>query len=126
MTLLYEFLRYWEPACERKDLPKLLAEVAVADGVQSQAARVGREFLLACALGPWETDDVLSEIALLTVADSGDETWQLRRLSGPQAAVVAGGRLSAHFAKSFILATWIRQPPRTRQQRTAPGSVSTD
>ena len=51
---------------------------------------------------------MLSEVALLMVTDDGDETWRLRRLSGSQAAQDAGGHLSAHFAKSFILATWVR------------------
>lgn len=116
MTPMHEFLRLWEPACERKGLTKLVAEVVVADAAQSQAARLGREFLLACALDPWEADEVLSEMALLTMTDDGGETWRLRRLSGPQAVTVAGGRLSAHFARSFVLATWVRPPSSTRRR----------
>jgi hypothetical protein len=107
---LSEFLGLWEQACDRKQLPKLLAEVLISEGSQTQAARLGREHLFACALGPWEADDVLSEIALLTITDDGDETWRLRRLSGQQAASIAGGRLSAHFARSFIHATRTRAP----------------
>lgn len=126
MTPMHEFLRYWESACERKDLPKLVAEVFVPEAAQSQAARHGREFLLACALGPWEADDVISEMALLTLTDDGDETWRLRRLSGAQAAQVAGGRLSAHFAKSFILATWVRASTTTRPRRPRTSSRSSD
>lgn len=126
MTPMYEFLRFWEPACERKELPKLVAEVFVPEASQSQAARLGREFLLACALGPWETDDVLSEIALLTVTDDGDPTWQLTRLTGAQAARLAGGRLSAHFAKSFILATWVRPTASPRTKRPWSSASSKD
>ena len=110
MTQLPEFLWLWEQACDRKQLPKLLAEVLVPEGLQTQAARLGREHLFACALGPWEADDVLSEIALLTLSDDGSETWLLRRLSGQQAAIISGGHLSAHFARSFIQATRTRSP----------------
>lgn len=117
MSPMDELLRHWESACARKDLTKLIAEVLVPESMQSQAARYGREFLLACALGPWETDEVLSEIALLTVTDDGEETWHLRRLSGQQAAVITGGHLSAHFAKSFIHATWLRSPGLLKPKR---------
>lgn len=123
MTPMHEFLRYWESACERKDLPKLVAEVVVSEAVRSQAARLGRELLLACALDPWEADDVLSEIALLTMSDEGDATWRLRRLSGAEAAVIAGGHLSAHFATSFLLATRIRSPSSAKPRRSRSSSA---
>lgn len=117
MTPLHEFLRFWERACDRRDLPKLVAEVAVPEGAQSPAARMGREVLLACALGPHEADAVLSEIALLTLTDDGAETWRLRRLSGQQAAFITGGRLSAHFARSFVLATAVVPASPTKSRR---------
>ena len=117
MAPMDELLLYWHGACERKDLTKMVAEVVVPDPMQSQAARFGREFLLACALGPRETDEVLSEIALLTVADDGEDTWRLKRLSGQQAAAITGGHLTAHFAKSFILATWLRSPAAMKPKR---------
>ena len=122
MTPLHEFLRLWERACERKQLPKLLAEVIVPEGLQTQAARLGREHLLACALDPGEADDVLSEIALLTITDGGEETWHLRRLSGQQAAARTGGHLSAHFAKSFVHATWKSTPAPRSSRRSSAGA----
>ncbi len=118
MTPMHELLRHWESACDRKDLTKLIAEVLVPEPMQSQAAEFGRQFLLACALGPWETDEVLSEIALLTSTDDGEDTWQLRRLSGQQAAAITGGHLTAHFAKSFIQATWLKSPTPSKQRRS--------
>ena len=118
MAPMDELLRYWNAACERRDLTKLIAEVLVPDSMQSQSARFGREFLLACALGPREADEVLSEIALLTLTDDGEETWQLHRLSGQQAAALTGGHLTAHFAKSFIHATWLRSPPPLNRRRS--------
>jgi hypothetical protein len=123
---MHELLRHWESACERKDLPKLIAEVFVPEPMQSQAAKFGREFLLACALGPWEADEVLSEIALLTITDDGEDTWQLRRLSGQQAAVITGGHLSAHFAKSFIQATWLRSSTPSKPKRSRGRTASID
>lgn len=127
MSVLHSFLRSWAEACERRDLPKLLAEVAVPDELRSQPMRLGREFLFACALGPWEADDVLSEITLLTLDDDGAEVWRLRRLSGPQAASLTDGRLSAHYARSFVLATCARPVTATTGSRTRrPRAASTD
>lgn len=101
----------------------LLDEVAVTDAATSPAARSGREALFACALDPWEADDVLSEIPLLTVNDDGEATWRLQRLSGQQASVAAGGRLSAQDARSFVLATSLPNPS-ARARRGRGGTVT--
>lgn len=116
MRVIDLFLRHWERACDRKSLPKLIAEVAIREAEQSSAARSDREFLLACGLDAREADGVISEISLLTLNSDGDACWSLRRLSGVQARAASGQRLTTHFAKSYILATFTKQPPKRRRQ----------
>lgn len=119
MSPMHHFARSWESACASRGLTKFFAEVPVPEGLQSPAARAGREFLLACALGPWDLDEVLSEIALLTVDDAGRATWEFQRRSGQQASAAVGGGLTAHFAKSFFRATRVRAAVEVRRARPA-------
>ncbi len=120
MSPMQQFVRSWGAACEARGLTRFFAEVPVPDGLQSSAARSRREFLLASALGPGELDEVLSEVVLLTLDDAGRPTWELRRLSGQQAADAVGGGLTAHFARSFFRATRTRAAAETRSRRVDP------
>ena len=103
------FTAFWDAACAGRGLTMFVVEIPVPESAQSPAARAGREFLAACALSPAELDDVLSEIALLTLDDAGDPVWQLQQLGPRTAAVAAGGAWSTvHAAKSFFLARSVR------------------
>ena len=103
------FTPYWDRACASRGLTLFVAEIPVPESAQSPAARAGREFLAAAALTPGELDGVLSEIALLSMDDAGEPTWQVQQLGPRTAAAVAGGSWSTvHGARSFFLARSVR------------------
>ena len=103
------FTSYWDAACSSRGLTMLVAEIPFPESTQSPAARAGREFLAATALTPRELDEVLSEIALLSMDDAGEPAWQVQQLGPRTAAAVAGGAWSTvHAAKSFFLARAVR------------------
>ena len=103
------FTSYWDAACSSRGLTMLVAEIALPEATQSPAARSGREFLAATALTPRELDEVLSEIALLSMDDAGEPTWQVQQLGPRTAAAVAGGAwATVHAARSFFLARAVR------------------
>jgi hypothetical protein len=103
------FTSYWDAACSSRGLTMLVAEIAIPETAQSPAARSGREFLAATALTPAELDEVLSEIALLSMDDAGEPRWQVQQLGPRTAAAVAGGSWSTvHAARSFFLARAVR------------------
>jgi len=86
-----------------------VAEIPVPESTQSPAARSGREFLAATALTPRELDEVLSEIALLSMDHGGEPRWQVQQLGPRTAAAVAGGAwATVHAARSFFLARAVR------------------
>ena len=103
------FSSYWDAACSSRSLTMFVAEIPIPESARSAAARSGREFLAATALTPVQLDEVLSEIALLSMDDSGEPAWQVQQLGPRTAAMVAGGSWSTvHAARSFFLARSVR------------------
>ncbi len=96
------FTAYWDAACSSRGFTMLVAEIAIPETAQSPAARSGREFLAATALMPAELDEVLSEIALLSMDDAGEPRWQVQQL-GPADRGGRRGRLVVDGARREVL-----------------------